>query len=147
MSSLRRLTLDDLQDLKGYTPIKDSSNGESLLCTGRYIKKHWADKLDFEHYITEYAAVLPGYVLVQCDERTWIAVWQDPTLPELNDGVGKQRYVKLKSELDVPWTEPRKTRQPEPTPAEPSLEQEINQGARLLADALTSPGVLVTIDD
>lgn len=77
------LKLSDLNPRVNYCVVRDPDNRESIVTRGSEIQQTWKSNRDYYHYIgnqTPWREYLP----VDCGNGVIIAVWHDPTRPELN---------------------------------------------------------------
>ena len=79
------LELDQLVERAGYCVIRDESNRESILVTGRKIRAEALSSSDFRRFKPFEPMTLPGYVRVRIDDEHHLGIWHDPTRPELQN--------------------------------------------------------------
>jgi len=65
-----------------YGVMRDPVLHESIVVSGRTIQEHAETSRDFRHYALE-APIPQGYVRLLCNGFS-LAIWRDPTRPELN---------------------------------------------------------------
>ncbi len=80
------IQLESLEDRVGYNVIRNEHNCESIILSGRAIKRQPIDNPDFKYFKPDEAMFLHPYVRVCMPNGLHIGVWLDPTRPELRDG-------------------------------------------------------------
>lgn len=77
------LKLSDLNPRVNYCIVRDPDNRESIVTRGSEIQQTWKTNRDYYHYIGNQAP-WREYIPIDCGNGVIIAVWHDPTRPELN---------------------------------------------------------------
>ena len=84
------IPIDTLQEGAAYCVLMSARNRESIVLRGKEVKDAAKTSRDFQRFGPMEAIGLPDYVRVQVDDRTHLAVWLDPTRPELRSGATEQ---------------------------------------------------------
>jgi hypothetical protein len=78
------LRLSDLNPRTNYCVVRDPENRESIVTRGDEIQRTWRRNRDYYHYAPTQAP-WHEYLRLDCGDGVVLAVWRDPTRPELNN--------------------------------------------------------------
>ena len=88
--NVETIPLDSLRDRATYNVLSDIANRESILASGIEIKSTAKTSKKFRRFTIGETHGYQGFVHIQVDDTTLLALWKDPHMPELQGGDTEQ---------------------------------------------------------